>query len=163
MKELLILRHAKSSWAEPGMADHERPLNARGLRDAPRIGQLLRTEGIVPEAILSSTAVRARSTARLVADESGFAGEVALRPALYHAPPHRYREALAELPDSVTRAMVVGHNPGLEDLLEQLTGSGETLPTAALAHIALPIDGWTELSHRTPGRLLALWKPRELE
>jgi len=74
MKTLLILRHAKSSWSHPGLSDHDRPLNKRGKRDAPRMGQLLREEGLLPDLIISSSAKRAKTTAERVSNESGYVG-----------------------------------------------------------------------------------------
>ena len=121
MKTLLILRHAKSSWKQMGISDHARPLNKRGEKSAPRMGQLIYEEGIVPDIILSSTARRARDTADLVADACGFEGEVLYLEDFYHAWPSDYVDALRSLPDEIDSAMVVGHNPGMEMLLELLS------------------------------------------
>ena len=90
MKTLLILRHAKSDWETPDVADHDRPLNGRGKRDAPRMGRLLRDENLVPDLIISSTAKRARKTAKLVAEASGYEGEIRLAETLYLAGPEAY-------------------------------------------------------------------------
>lgn len=163
MKILLILRHAKSSWSEGGLADHERPLNERGQIDAPRMGRLLRREGLTPDLILSSTAKRAVATAELVAQASGYENEIRTTRNLYHASPEAYLEQLRPLSDEYGRVMVVGHNPGLEELLDQLTDSGEIMPTAALAHVELPIEQWAALDETTEGKLINLWLPRELE
>ena len=85
MKSLLILRHAKSSWKHPELTDHDRPLNKRGKRDAPRMGEILRSEHLIPEAIISSTAARAHATAEAVAKASGYKGKIALNRSLYAA------------------------------------------------------------------------------
>ena len=162
MKILLILRHAKSSWKESGLADHDRSLNKRGKRDAPRIGELLREQGWVPGMILSSSAKRAKRTAEIVAEESGFGGEILLSRELYAAWPESYIDALNLQPDQNGCIMVVGHNPGLEELLLVLTGEAERMPTAALAQVTLPIDSWSELSYETAGELVKIWRPREL-
>lgn len=161
MKTLLILRHAKSGEKHSGMPDHDRPLNERGESDAPRVGELIRDEGLVPEQILCSTAKRAVDTAQKVASGCGYAGDIETRRSLYLASPVRYLEALQELDGGVSRAMVVGHNPGLEDLVALLTGRHERLPTAALVQIELPIDDWAELSMETRGRLVRVWRPKE--
>jgi phosphohistidine phosphatase len=163
VKTLLILRHAKSSWSEGGLADHDRPLNGRGQADAPRMGRLLRHEGLTPELIISSTAERALTTAELVAQASGYENEIRTTRQLYHAAPEAYLEQLQQLPDEYGRVMVVGHNPGLEELLEQLTNAGEFMPTAALAHVELPIKQWADLDDTTEGKLVNLWLPRELD
>lgn len=162
MKTLLILRHAKSSWKKTGLPDHDRPLNKRGQRDAPRMGLLLRDLGLVPDLILSSPARRARQTAQTVAEESGYEGEVLLEPAFYPGDPEDFVAVLQQLPPNPQRVMVVGHNPGLEALLEDLTGAYERLPTAALAQVRLPIEDWRELDQETEGTLVDLWLPRQL-
>jgi phosphohistidine phosphatase len=161
MKTLLILRHAKSTWSG-NRTDHERPLNSRGRRDASRIGRLLRAEDLVPELILTSTAVRARTTAASVAEASGFDGELQQLRAFYHAPAATFLETLRALPDEVDSVLVVAHNPGLEELLSELTGEDELLPTAALAHVELPIARWPHLRADESAALVNLWRPREL-
>jgi phosphohistidine phosphatase len=163
MKTLLLLRHAKSSWKQPELADHDRPLNKRGQRDAPRMGRLLKKENLTPDLIVSSTAKRAHDTAEVVAETSGYEDEVDFRPELYMAEPETYLGLLKSLSDDYQSVMLVGHNPGLEELLELLTGESETLPTAALAEIQLPLQRWKDLSSRAKGKLINLWRARELE
>lgn len=162
MKTLLVLRHAKSSWKYPGLPDHERPLNSRGKQDAPRMGRLLREEDLTPELIISSSANRARTTAEIVAMNSGYDSEIEINQDFYFGDPEDFLERLQQLSDELTRVMVVGHNPGMEELVALLTDQYERLPTAALAEIALPIQRWQQLSDETPGRLVNLWHPRGL-
>jgi phosphohistidine phosphatase len=162
MKTLLVLRHAKSSWKDFTLADYQRPLNKRGKRDAPKVGHLLREDGLVPELILSSPAIRARTTAEIVAEESGYEGEIEYFPDFYPGDPQSYIEALNHLSDEYRYVMVVGHNPGLEELLETLTGDWLSLPTAALAQILFSIKSWRELDEETEGRVINLWRPRDL-
>jgi len=162
MKTLLILRHAKSDWSEEARDDHDRPLNARGKRDAPRIGRLLADEGLLPDHIISSTAKRARRTAKKVAAAAGFDGPLELTAALYLAAPEQYLAALRGVAEPEQTVMVVGHNPGLESLLQLLTGNPERLPTAALAQVELPIATWSQLAADTRGKLIRLWRPREM-
>jgi phosphohistidine phosphatase len=161
MKTLLILRHAKSSWSNANISDHERPLNERGKRDAPRVGRRLRQEGPAPDLIVSSSARRALLTAEAVARAAAYDDEIAVTRSLYHAGVEECIELLQGLPDTVNVVMIVGHNPGLEDLLFALSGKQEFMPTAALAHVELSIESWLQLSEETDGRLLALWRPRE--
>ena len=167
MKTVLILRHAKSSWKRPELDDHDRPLNKRGKLDAPRIGELMRKEELLPDFILCSTARRARSTAEAAAQASGYEGEILYTRDLYAAGPEAYLEAMSALDDQYACVMVVGHNPGLEELLEELTGEAEHLPTGALARVDLDIQGWQELSGEVCaepcGRLAGLWTPRALD
>jgi phosphohistidine phosphatase len=162
MKTLLVLRHAKSSWNDPALDDHERPLNKRGRRDAPRMGELVREYGLIPDVIISSDAVRARVTAEAVAEAARYAGEILLDPHLYLACPADIHSLLTTVRENAGTVMIVGHNPGLEKLVEQLTGERQDLPTAALAQIGLPIDQWLDLKLSTRGTLVGLWRPEEL-
>ena len=162
MKTLMLLRHAKSSWKYPELPDHDRPLNKRGKQDAPRIAKIIRDKGLVPDLILSSTAKRARKTAIIVAKNCGYASKVELTPALYHAAPKTYIGTLSRLDDDYQRILVVGHNPGLEELLEMLVGRMELIPTATLALVLLPLAQWQDLNHQTTGKLINLWRPREI-
>lgn len=164
MKTLLVLRHAKSSWNESGLADHDRPLNERGERDAPRMGDLVRERRLTPDVIISSDAVRARMTAEAVAEAARYPGEIRLEPLLYGAAPDDILVVLRAAPElNTATVMIVGHNPGLEALVGQLTGEPQDLPTAALARIDLPIDRWRDLDESTRGTLVDLWRPKELE
>jgi phosphohistidine phosphatase len=162
MKTLLILRHAKSSWKQEGLDDHERPLSKRGLKDAPRMGALLKEMDLVPDLILSSSARRARETAELVAEGCDYVGEIGGGRDLYAFDSIAYLEALSELSDEPGRVMLVGHNPGLEELLGQLTGDYARLPTAALAVVQLPIQRWAYLQEGIQGELLQVYRPKEL-
>jgi len=162
MKTLLLLRHGKSSRDDRSLDDHDRPLKPRGKRDGPRVGRLLAREGIVPDAIVSSTAVRARSTAEAAARGAGFSGEVALEPRLYLAGAAEFESVVREVDDGVARLLLVGHNPGLEDLVASLTGRVVRMPTAALARVDLDLSAWSAFHSRLPGRLAGLWLPRTL-
>jgi phosphohistidine phosphatase len=163
MKTLLVLRHAKSSWSDASLDDHERPLNQRGLRDAPRIGELIRTHKLLPGLIISSDAVRARATAEAVAQAARFEGNVQLEPRLYAASTSDILAVLRALRDAKAAiVLIVGHNPTLEGLIAQLTGESLDLPTAALAQIDLPIDRWRDLKETIRGSLVNVWRPREL-
>ena len=163
MKTLLILRHAKSSWKDDQVGDHDRPLNKRGKRDAPRMGALVQQAQLQPELIISSTAKRARKTASRVAKQCGYQGIIELQGTLYLAPPGPYIEALRKVDEAVNRVMVVGHNPGLEQLLILLTGQHVLLPTATLAHVELDLAQWRDMNSQTHGTLVDLWRPDSLE
>jgi len=163
VKTLLVLRHAKSSWNDSTLDDHERPLNARGQRDAPRMGELVREHGLVPDVILSSDAVRTRLTAEAVSEAAGFAGEIRLDATLYLASASEIIDVLRAVPDTnANTVMVVGHNPGLEQLVATLTGEDHDMPTAALAQIFLPIGEWRDLDVSTTGTLLHVFVPKDL-
>jgi phosphohistidine phosphatase len=163
MKTLLVLRHAKSSWNDSALDDHARPLNKRGRRDGPRMGRLVREHRLTPDIIMSSDAVRARRTAEAVAKAARYAGAILLDRRLYIASPPGIFAVLRTVRDKKAgTVMIVGHNPGLEELVTQLTGEQQDLPTAALAQIGLPIGRWRNLTVSTRGTLLGLWRPKEL-
>jgi phosphohistidine phosphatase len=162
MKTLLVLRHAKSSWDDPSLDDHDRPLNGRGKKDAPRAGAAIRSRGLTPDLVITSDAVRARVTAETAAAAAGYVGEIVQDKRLYLASP---RDILAllrgvEAPETDT-LMIVGHNPGLEELVVHLTAQPELMPTAAMAEIELPIDNWHDLTASVRGRLVHVWRPKE--
>ncbi len=167
-RELLILRHAKSAWDTPAASDFDRPLNGRGKRDAPRMGAWLLAQELVPDHVIASPARRARQTARRVCKALGRDPDgVAWQPRLYLADVPTLLEALAGCPADASRVLLVGHNPGLEELLEYLGGTrlepppgGKRLPTATVARLALP-DDWTHLA-AGQGELLAWVRPRDL-
>ena len=159
MKTLLLLRHAKSSWKQPEQHDHERPLNKRGKKEAPKVGKYLKDNGLVPDLILSSTARRAHDTAQAVAEESGYPKAIEQNQDLYLSDTACYLDILRSLPDDINLVLVVGHNPDLEMLLTLLTDATHHLPTAGLARVDLPISSWQELNEATDGRLQSLWSP----
>ncbi len=162
MSTLFVLRHAKSSWKNPDLADHDRPLNKRGKRDAPRMGRLMREEGLLPQLALSSTAKRARLTLDQALEAARHQCEVHLTPRLYLAGPEQIVEVLRGLPGQFERVLVVGHNPGLEELVGELTGEDVILPTAALAVVDCASQAWGELRLSGEAQLVRLWQPREL-
>jgi phosphohistidine phosphatase len=162
MKTVLILRHGKSSWKHAGLDDHDRPLKKRGRRDGPRMGRLIRQKDLVPDRIVSSTAVRALSTAKLAAEACGYEGEITRSADLYLSGTEAYLDELRDLPVEVNRAMVVGHLPDVEELVFLMSGNTETMPTAALAWIDLAIDDWSELRGTRQGALQGIWRPRDL-
>ncbi|HQL40433.1 MAG TPA: histidine phosphatase family protein, partial [Anaerolineaceae bacterium] len=134
--------------------------NKRGEKDAPRMGKLLRDHNLVPQVILSSTAVRCSQTAEAVADKIDYKNEVIYSPTLYLAEPQTYLDALQGLSDDVDCVLVVGHNPGLEGLVQILSGKVEPLPTAAIALIQMPIRSWQALDIQVEGKLVNLWQPK---
>lgn len=162
-KLLLILRHAKSSWEFEQLSDHDRPLNNRGRRDAPLMGRKLLKEQLVPQIIISSSAVRAHSTAKKVAKACGYEDEILINPALYGSGYSDYLNVLTNQEDKHDIIMLVGHNPISEQLVEVLTGEIVTMPTCAIACISLPITSWKQIIAKTKGQLLNLWRPKELK
>ena len=162
MKKLLILRHAKSSWDDPALADHDRPLNERGERDAPRMGKLIKDQDIVPDMIICSTAKRARETAKLVAEHCGYKGKISKSSELYGEGFNAYFETLKAIGSDPKTVMVVGHNPDIQEFTAQVIGREERMPTAALAYAEIGIKTWKDFSPKTPGKCVSLWRPKEL-
>jgi phosphohistidine phosphatase len=161
MKTLLLMRHAKSSWKQPELTDRDRPLNKRGEKDAPKMGKLLKHEELKPERILSSTAVRACKTAEAVADKTGYKAEIIYLDTLYMAEPAGIIDILKTIPGEVKRVLVVGHNPGMEGLVQILSRKVVSLPTASIAWIKLPIETWEQLDMTIEGKLKKLWRPKD--
>lgn len=165
MLRLILFRHAKSSWDVPSLSDVDRPLGERGRRATPVMAQAMLDLGLAPSVIVCSAAVRTRQTLELVLATAGCAGwraTVAYDPALYLAEPNTILARLATLPQTVREAMVVGHNPGLQETAIRLCGSGAEaslqalrtkVPTASLIVIQFPdLDDWPNLARAT-GRL----------
>lgn len=160
MKTLLLLRHAKSSWQDAGLADFDRPLNERGMLAAPFMGALMVREGLAPEIILCSPAERARQTALLVGQGRGMNTEIRFEHRIYEASPRGLHQVVSELDDAYSSAMLVGHNPGVEGFISYLTGNMESMPTAALAVTDLQVGSWSTINDRC-GSLRRIYKPRE--
>ena len=161
MKKLLLLRHAKSSWDDASLADFDRPLNGRGRRAAPLMGALMRERQLRPDLIISSPATRARETIALVLEAARLETELRYDERIYEATASHLVEVISGVEDDRQEVMLVGHNPGFEDLLERLTGESLRVPTGALARIALNAERWSEAG-ALGGRLEWLVKPKEL-
>lgn len=150
MKELFIIRHAKSSWSNFQERDFDRPLNERGRVAAPEMGERLVKGGITPNAIVSSPAKRAITTARLIAGEFERQIQIIEEPKLYHASPLLLLDIVNGLPDKFEKVFLVGHNPGLTDFSEYLSDAQlGSLPTAAVVGIRFEIDSWSLVSGST--------------
>lgn len=162
-RRLTLIRHAKSSWAEPGLRDFDRPLNERGERDAPRIGRYLADLGFRPTLFLTSPALRARRTAQVVAREIGYPAEFLQRePDLYLADPDRICEVVAREAGTLRDVVVCGHNPGLSELAGRLAGSVlDELPTCGVLVVGLRLADWWDLP-TARGEVQLATRPREL-
>lgn len=162
MKTLFILRHAKSSWVDAALSDFERPLNERGLKVAPFMGNWMKKNQFQPEMILSSPAKRARQTAVLVKEAAGFAAEIEFEERIYEASSARLLEITRQQNNRFESVLLVGHNPGLENLIRALTGELQPMPTAALAVVDLETDKWSDVNSST-GKLRTLIRPKEVQ
>ncbi|MEX0726686.1 MAG: histidine phosphatase family protein [Planctomycetaceae bacterium] len=163
MKTLLLMRHAKSSWDDESLSDHERTLNDRGRRDAPRMGRLLKAEKLIPQRILTSSATRAQATAKLLVHEIKHAGPMIVDDDLYHATVATVLTTIQRQPDDVDVLLVVGHNPNLESLVLALLRRRELIPTAAIIRIDYEFDRWSDLSPESIPEAFHIWRPKELD
>ncbi|MET4647433.1 MULTISPECIES: histidine phosphatase family protein [Streptomyces] len=165
-RRLVVLRHAKSAWPD-GVADHERPLAPRGRRDAPAAGRRLREAGCVPDLVVCSTAGRTRQTWDLVSNELDAITPVTYDARLYRASAGELLGVVRDIPARVRTLMLVGHNPGVQDLVLMLAGEADgcaleqtraKFPTSAIAVLCLP-GPWSDLE---PGaaRLTEMVVPR---
>ncbi len=167
-RRLYLLRHAKSSWKDERLADHDRPLAGRGRRAAKAIGRHLREQGVDPELVLCSSARRARETLEGVEASLG-RGAIRIEPGLYGASPAELLALINGIVASIRSVMVIGHNPALEQLALLLARRGSTVqeleakfPTGALATLAFRGSGWAALDHGTAD-LIGFIRPRDLE
>jgi phosphohistidine phosphatase len=155
MKTLMLVRHAKSSWEHPGASDHDRPLNHRGRRDAPDMGRRLAERELVPDRILSSTALRAHTTAQLMAEALGYdVDDIILDERLYAASADEVLRVIGELDSEVGTAMVVGHNPETASLAHRFSRDIGEMPTCAAAVFTFDVDAWYELEDVEPTSVL---------
>jgi phosphohistidine phosphatase len=167
-QRLFLLRHAKSSWEDPSIDDHDRPLASRGRRAATRIAACATKIGIRPDLILCSSAMRARQTLERMAPSLGRDAEIHIERSLYGASEDRLLERLRAIPDEVDSVMMIGHNPGMQDLALLLAREGplrtlleDKFPTAGLATLALGRVGWKDLEKES-GELVDFVVPRRL-
>jgi len=168
MLRLMLLRHAKSDWPT-GTADLDRPLARRGREAAPRMGAYLAAEGLLPDLVLVSPARRAQETYDLVAPSLGGA-PMRVEPRIYEAPPERLLAVVREVEARVRALLLIGHNPGFEELSRTLVGHGdryalarlsEKYPTAGLAAIDFAVEAWSAVAPRA-GRLDRFVTPKSI-
>ena len=161
MKRVWVLRHLKSSWDEPGLADHDRPLAPRGRKAGKRVRKWAAENGVRPDLVLCSTAVRARATLDLVAPALADP-TVVFEDGLYHAWAENLLERLQGVAPGIDSVLLIGHNPGFHDLVALLAPPGpEDFPTGALAELLVAADDWSDL-HPDGAELVRLVVPREL-
>jgi len=163
MKTLYVVRHAKSSWDDSSTPDFERPLNNRGVKDAPKMGQFLAARGIKPDCIVTSTALRARTTAELMAREMGISMvELVLEDGLYEASVSEVLDVVRSFDDSWASAMIFGHNPTFTSFVNTLTQSNiGNVPTCGVAQSRAQADRWTDVG-RSPASLVEFFLPKKI-
>jgi len=146
MRTLYLLRHAKSSWNDETLSDFDRPLKKRGKEASKLVGQLIRKEMLSDLLVVSSPAQRTRETTKIVLKNASLDPEVRFDPQIYEAELAGLLEVLGRIESDRECVMIVGHNPGMENLLRLLTGASREMPTAALAKIKLNTESWKSLS-----------------
>jgi phosphohistidine phosphatase len=167
VKQLFLLRHAKSSWDDPALSDHDRPLAPRGRRAAKVVAGHLRRSGIAPDLVLCSSERRTRETLERIASSLGGETSVLVERELYGATEGELLERLRRVPETVRCVMMIGHNPGIERLALRLAGGGAELakverkyPTGALAALVFE-GGWGELRPQA-AELVEFVRPKDL-
>jgi phosphohistidine phosphatase len=151
MKQLILLRHAKSSWKNPSLTDFARPLNKRGRQNAPLMGRRLAARNCQPQRMLCSPAKRAAKTARLVAAELGYdKRRIDYEPRIYEADAVTLLELVRSLDEAFSDVVLVGHNPGLTDLANLLADAGiDNIVTSGAVGILFPVNTWQEIDIRS--------------
>lgn len=166
-RQLLIMRHAKSDWHSGISKDFDRPLNKRGKEAAPKMARWLSQQELIPDFVISSPAKRAEQTVQRVCQELALKEKnIVWEPRIYEASVATLCQVLSECPATAQQVLLIGHNPGLEDLVVYLCGEipetedNNIMPTATIAHLQMPSD-WTQLNAGC-GRLVSLTRPRSL-
>jgi phosphohistidine phosphatase len=158
MSTLLVLRHAKAEPEEPHGSDKDRALTEDGRRAAAKMGRLMKDEQLLPTILLSSSARRTRETVDEFVTSSGYSGPVRFFDELYLAEASAIVEVIEKHAGAAPRVLLVGHNPGLEDLIARLTGESVSLATAALVECAFELQHWSALGASLPGHFERLFR-----
>ena len=156
MRTLTLIRHAKSSWKDPSLSDRDRPLNKRGRRDAPEMGRRLAARSGAPDLLISSPAVRAWTTAVAIAEAVGYPVDaVQADERLYMASPSEILAVLRDLGGGLERIFLVAHNPGLTDLVNELSSPAvDNVPTCGVVELRVEAERWTDLGRESVRREL---------
>lgn len=154
MKTLILVRHAKSSWDDPSLDDRDRPLNGRGKKDAPAMGERLAKLGIAPDAMLSSPAVRALATAEIFAKVLDYKRKkIVVSEVIYGGTPAALLELIRALEDDAKCAMLFGHNPEISGLAHEFSPQIDDLPTCAVVEMHFDVKAWPAISRETLKRV----------
>lgn len=162
MRTLYLLRHAKSSWKDASLRDFDRPLKRRGRKAAELMGEVLATEKLKSPLVISSPAVRARETTELVLESGGLDVKPRFEERIYEADVRTLLDVVRSISGKAETAIMVGHNPGFENLMAYFTGDNRHMPTCALAKIEFDVASWSEVAEGM-GRLESFMTPKEIE
>lgn len=149
MKELILIRHAKSSWSNPLLDDFERPLNKRGEKNAPFMAKVLKQKGLTPDLIISSPSIRTKQTLDYFIQEFDYKGEIIFEESIYEAPFENLLKVIKNIDDKYKTIFLFGHNPGLNDLVDFLIGNfEENIPTSGVLKLNFDIKKWGNLKEK---------------
>ena len=162
MKKILLMRHAKSSWKNTDLSDHERPLKKRGVKEAEKMGKYLKNKKLIPEIIYTSSAKRARQTAEVIAKACKCKAKVVPLDELYMAEPSKILDVIEKADSEFKTILVVGHNPGMEAFLQILDGKVESLPTGSVGYLTAKVKNWKDLAEDDGVKLKKLWRPKDI-
>jgi len=161
MKTLFLIRHAKSSKDDPTLSDKERPLNDRGMQDAPKMGQRLAKRCVDPDLIVSSPARRALATAEIIAKKLDYKSkDIVVDERLYESSPDQLLEVIRALDENPKRVMLFGHNPEFAQLAHRLSPEITEMPTCAVAEFEFDIESWSAVGTEEPTKV-ALYAPKD--
>ena len=160
---LILMRHAKSDWSDSSLSDHDRTLNARGQRDAPRMANWLADSGWIPDLVLSSSSTRTHATYQKMTEQWNEEPTVSFTDALYLASPDSILQCIRADGMESNRLMVIAHNPGISYLASLLAGQAIEMPTAAVAVFQLDLSDWHDLRESTPIQLVESMRPKALD
>lgn len=164
MRTLYLIRHAKSSWDTPGLRDFDRPLNARGMKDAPRMAKMLAETGAKPDLLISSPAKRAITTALFFAEAFKVKhDQVQREPRIYEAFPQEIQRIISELPDSAGTVLLFGHNPTFTEVANLFAQDDfiDNVPTCGIVKIQTSANSWKEM-YEGNAKVTALYFPKEV-
>lgn len=162
MKKLVIIRHAKSDWEDTNLDDYDRPLNQRGLNDAPFMGKFLHKKGLKPDIIMSSPALRAITTAELISKEVKYEKVIYPNQYIYEAYVNALQEIVSFIHDDNDTVFLVGHNPGVSALAYMLSDLKESVPTCSVVEIDFDSDSWMDVSKEN-STLISYESPKTLK
>lgn len=148
MKKLYIIRHAKSSWKNPTLDDFERPLSKRGKKDAPFMAKILQQKGVMPDIIISSPALRAKTTAELIAKELNFKKQITYNSKLYEADTDNIFDTILTIDESCNIVFLIGHNPGFNMFVETLVNFKENIPTCGIVELEIDSEYFKDISSK---------------
>ena len=160
MKKLYLIRHAKSSWKDLELEDFDRPLNKRGRLNAPFMGETLKSKNVKPELILSSPALRAKTTALIIAKEVGYFKNIVYKEEIYEASVGALHEIVTQVGDEIHALFLFGHNPSLNELAQKYVGFEDNIPTCGVLEIEFDCDSWSEID-RENSKIVSFEYPKK--